>query len=58
MAKGDAMTEFLFWLFGFFCGIGATVLAAMLRVSSHEPAVLDPRGVSRLDMPTSGSAGD
>jgi hypothetical protein len=53
MAKGDAMTEFLFWLFGFFCGIGATVLAAMVRVSSHEPTVLDPRGVSRLDMPTS-----
>jgi hypothetical protein len=52
MAEGDAMTELLFWLFGFFCGIGATVLAAMVRVSSHEPAVLDPRGVSPLDMPT------
>ena len=53
MAKGDAMTEILFWLFGFVCGIGATVLAAMLRVSAHEPRVLDPRGVSPLDMPTS-----
>jgi hypothetical protein len=53
IAKGDAMIEFLFWLFGFVCGIGATVLAAMVRVSSHEPTVLDPRGVSPLDMPTS-----
>jgi hypothetical protein len=33
--------------------VGATVLTAMVRVSSHEPAVLDPRGVSPLDMPTS-----
>jgi hypothetical protein len=48
MAKGDAMTEFLFWLFGFVRDIGATVLAAMVRVSGHEPAVPDPRGVSRL----------
>jgi hypothetical protein len=53
MAKGEAMIEFLFWPFGFVCGIAATVLAAMLRVSSHEPTVLDPRGVSPLDMPTS-----
>jgi hypothetical protein len=53
IAKGDAMTEFLLWLFGFVCGIGGTVLAAMVRVSSHEPSALDPRGVSRLDMPTS-----
>jgi hypothetical protein len=47
------MTEFLFWLLGFVCGIGATVLAAMVNVSAHEPRVLDPRGVSPLDMPTS-----
>jgi hypothetical protein len=53
MAKGEAMIEFQFWPFGFVCGIAATVLAAMLRVSSHEPTVLDPRGVSPLDMPTS-----
>jgi hypothetical protein len=53
MAEGDAITDFLFWLFGFVCGIGAAVLAAMVRVSAHEPTVLDPRGVSPLEMPTS-----